>query len=397
MALYRYKALTEYGKISRGYVLGSTRNLALQILYQRKLEPIRLVYSWSVWQKVNLGKNRREALRFFVYLAYAVESGKRIPQALLEMHSSFSGTFRDIVSTVHQDLLRGVLLSEACHAYPQIFDSVVLALLQLGERSGQFLHICQKAQSYIRNQVVQRDQTLKALGYPMFSLGTFCVAFWVITHSVLPELLDLLDEQKIPLSCVTHVLRILCQGSFGGLPMGILVGALGAALGYALFYPYSKRWIMESSFRYLPGKQWRADTHYERFFSALYLLCQADMSLMASLPVAASVPSSSYLRSFLFKVHPRIQSGEHLYEALQDAPLLRDFFLQLLHSGEKNGKLMESLWQVIQILQYELSHRMEKTLTWAPTLILCVVSGFFVLLIQGVFMPLYGNIGNLYD
>lgn len=397
MTIYRYKALTEKGERKKGYVHGDSKEDIKNILRTKNLQPL---YVWKVWNFVFLlqeKKNLSQLVRFFLYLEYATRSGKSIADALGEMKSSFTGSFRHIVDSIQQDVWSGYSLSEACAAYPSTFSPVLHALLTLGEKSGKFSNICEKARQHVQEHMIQKDRLWKVLSYPLFTSFLLIVAFHFILQGILPELLVLMKDNSAPPSFTTNLCMIISEFSFKihGIYLTLFMAFFSGT--YLLFLPFSRLWCYKIFFSYWPWKNWIAESHYSRFFGALHLLCHAEVPLMTALPASINTCSSFYLQKFLTRAYIHIQKGTPLWKAFQEVPFIRAFFLNLLYDGEKNGQIIESLHHVSTLLRYEITQRKDLIFLWISPILFCVIGIFLLLLIHGVFLPLYETMVIFHD
>ncbi len=390
-------ALTEHNQRKKGYMHGLHKEEIKKTLRTKNLQPLYVRKIWRFLFRLHEKKNLSRLIRFFLYLEHATRSGKSIADALEEMRTAFVGPFGHIVDNIQQDVRQGFSISEACLAYPSTFSPVLHALLTLGEKSGKFSYICEKARHHVQEHMIQKDRLWKVLSYPIFTSFLLIIAFHLILHGILPQLLALLNDLNIPLSFTTHLCKVMSEVSFRtfGFPVLLLLSFfLG---GYLLFYPLSRAWTHKVFFSYWPWSTWIAESHYSRFFGALHLLCHAEVPFMTALPAAINTCSSFYVQKFLLDAHQHIHRGVPLWQAFQELPFIRPFFLHLLHDGEKNGQLVESLHHVTTLLLYETSQRKDLIFVWMAPILFCIIGLFLLLLIHGVFLPLYETMVIFHD
>src|SRR5690606_12291795 len=122
----------------------------------------------------------RELLAFYRQSAKLIKSGVPILQTLfLLSQENEGGYFKQVLEDLHRRVREGNSLSDALSAYPRIFSSFDIGMLQTGEAAGRLDEVLSKVPDYRQKQHEFNSRVRGALAYPafIFLMGAATVSF----------------------------------------------------------------------------------------------------------------------------------------------------------------------------------------------------------------------------
>jgi type IV pilus assembly protein PilC len=137
--------------------------------------------------------------------------------------------------------------------------------------------------------------------------------------------------------------------------MSVLIAAFGSYL-YASSEPGQR--VMHAIQLRLPlfGSLFRT-LHLARGLRMVGTMAAAGINLVDCVAVATDLCGNVHYRNMWTDVSSRIQTGKPMAEALAANPLVPRSVSQMIHSGEKSGKLAHVMEQVANFSETELKER----------------------------------------
>ena len=188
-------------------------------------------------------------------LALLLNSGVTIDRGLAVIKRNTSSAPQSrLVASLHDAVRRGESLSDAMLAEPEVFNSLYINLVRLGESSGTLPKIFSRLSEDIKFQSELKRKIIQALTYPavIFSVCILCIVF--IFNYIVPQMSGLFQGlPEIP----TYTAFLLGASEWmiqyqWSLLLGIF--ALVAAVIALLKTPSGARRIDDALFQYLRKK-----------------------------------------------------------------------------------------------------------------------------------------------
>ena len=117
--------------------------------------------------------------------------------------------FREIISSMLEDMEGGKMLSQVLENQPAIFDSVFSNLVRAGEQTGKLTEIFESLAASIKWQDELITQTRSLLIYPTMVLTVVSAVILFLLVYLVPQLVSLLKNMGIELPLQTRVLIFL--------------------------------------------------------------------------------------------------------------------------------------------------------------------------------------------
>ena len=334
----------------------------------------------------------RAVSQFFNELSTMLGTGIAIDQGL-SILSEYAA--EDTVAVVAHDLQSrvssGQMISAAMSAFPRIFSPLAVAVLRMGERSGQLA-----AQMQVLSRWYQRDDRLRqqmgaALTYPLITLG-FCLVIVVAGPAVLFRgLFQMLQQADMQLPWITRALIGFSNATLN--PLAWLALAGGLFMGWRLYF-----WLVPPERARLRHDRWLRGLYVLgplmqmqallRFARALGVVATSGMALHDGLTLAAACTGSPGFELAVAGARQRVIEGEPLSRALAETGLFPKLFTLTLTAAEETGDMANSLRHLSEIYELELECRVEAASGAMGPIVTVLVGGMVGLLNLATLLPI---------
>lgn len=206
MARFEYRALTPDGVSQAGQIDAPDEEAAYAELRSRRLTVLELDL---IREQKNVedyvARLRRISLQTLVVftrqLATMIGAGVTIFEALVTLEESEDNPkFREVVSELAVAIEGGSSLSDALRKHPEVFNRLYVAMVEVGEQSGNLEQTLLGVAAELERQLRLRRQVRAAMAYPLIvALFAFLVSMLIIVL-IVPRFADLFTEYgaKLP-------------------------------------------------------------------------------------------------------------------------------------------------------------------------------------------------------
>jgi len=170
MSAFEYKAMDGSGKTVLGRIDASNDDdlelrltrMGLDLITARPAAKRRLR-----WQRGQVG--RPELVTFCFHLEQLARAGVPIMDALRDLRDSVNNQrFREVISSLLEDIEGGKTLSQALARFPGFFSPVFVSLISAGEESGMLPDVLRRLTESLKWQDELASHTRKIIMYPAF-------------------------------------------------------------------------------------------------------------------------------------------------------------------------------------------------------------------------------------
>lgn len=339
----------------------------------------------------NVKITRDDVIQFSTQLAIMVETGVTLSEALDCIATQTERpNVKKLIADVARQVQGGADFSAALARHPRSFPRLYVALIKASEKSGMMSKLLVRANTYLKDEAEILRKVKGALTYPGIMLAFATTTTIFLLAFVLPKFTGIYAGKGAALPVPTKVLMNL-SGFLVGHWMAIIAGlSTLAVLGYLYFTTEGGarvgHWIQIN----VPmiGKMFRK-LHLARTLRMVGTMAGAGVNLIDAVQTAQDLCGNTYYRELWGKVSEQIQAGKQLSEPLFASPLVPRGISQMLHSGEKSGKLASVMEQVSGYAEQELKEQIaELTRYIEPAMIIImglIIGGVALALLLPIF------------
>jgi len=391
---FYYKAMDHHGRIVQGQLGANNVNDLEWRLERMGLDLIH--YQTKRSRHFQIGKvSRLELITFCFHMENLTRAGVPLIDGLSDLRDSLSQSrFREIVSSLVENIQGGARLSEAMADFPEVFDQVFVSLIRTGEESGNLSIVFQHLTETLKWRDEMMAKTKKLLMYPAFmGIVIVGVLFFIMMYLV-PKLVDFIKSVGAELPLHTKIL-INVSDFFVNY------------WGLILIAPIAMIFLWQAMLRLIPRLYFLTDrmklrvwiigpilekmilARFATFFALLY---GAGITVLDSLNLSKGVIGNRVIEQALQQVIDNIADGVSISESFERARLFPPLVLRMVRVGESTGELDAALANVSYFYNREVTESVEKIQTLVEpvmTVILGLLLGWVVLSVLG---PIYDTI-----
>jgi len=411
MARFVYKARGAYGQVE-GVQEASNAAQVADILRQKDLIPVSIKPENSSTAALagTLGvggsntngqaepvrwpppKVTEEDVMLFSRQIYSLlKAGVPILRALAGLQETTTNlAMKKVIYEVRRSLEGGVDLGNSFAQHPKVFNNFYVAMVRVGETSGQIDHIFMRLYKHMEFEQFMRKQVKSALRYPSFVILAMVIAIGVINVMVIPAFETVFRSMGSDLPVPTKILMASSRLTieYGWYLMGMV------AVGFFVF----KQWRDTPAGR-MAWDAWLVrlplvgpivtQASLSRFARAFALSLRSGVPLERALSSVAMTADNTFLAERIEGMRDSITRGDSLTRAAVAAGIFTPMVLQMIAIGEETGMLDELLEEIGELYGNEVEYSI-KTLSQQIEPILVIFLGAVVLLLAlGVFLPMW--------
>ncbi|MBP7142189.1 MAG: type II secretion system F family protein [Opitutaceae bacterium] len=389
MPRFSYTARDRTGTPSSSSIEAPSRKDALRLLSARGLTPLRIDEEASPGRKASpvgkaqprtnpadpapsgrpastrrrgaeRGPSRRERLPFLTALEDLTSSGLSAGEAIRLLSVRIKEPqLRALSGGLWERIGEGASLSTAMLAFPGVFDSASVNLIQAGEATGSLNDVLKRIIAHLTEQRELRRQLVSALAYPVFMMFVAVGVILFFLFYLLPKLQTLLSALGGELPAST---RILVATSDFLIRYGVflLVGGAVAAIAFWRWYRTRPgREAIDAAMLKLPLLGPFAISRTVLAISqTLSVLLENGITTVEALRMTARQIVNSVHREAFEEASNRVLEGEALSQALGRTACFPDLVLDQLSVGENTGNIVPALKKVSVTYQQTISQQL---------------------------------------
>lgn len=400
MEVYRYSGVNRFGKRVRGEVQASNEQDLEQRLRSAQID----LLSFKVKSPGLLGGfghhkiSRRQIITLTTQFKQLLKAGVPLMEIIDDLRKSDdSDATREMLSAVYESMEGGQSFSQALKPYENRLGSVYIALVAVGEKSGQMATVLDRLEAMLKWEESLAAKAKKVMVYPSIVGLVVLAVILMMMLFVVPELVSFIREMGGELSFATESLIAVS-------------GFMQHYLLELVFVPFVlwlvvKWWKKRSSDfrvqmdRLLFKAPIIGSVLYKlkiaRFASTLAVMHSAGIHFGESLKLSATVVGNAYLQRNIEQAMTLIEEGETIHQAFALAEVFPSMAVRMVKVGEQTSNMDEALRNVSDYYDTEAKEtidRIEPAIEPFLTVVMALVVGWVMLAVLG---PVYETISKV--
>jgi type II secretory pathway component PulF len=297
---------------------------------------------------------------------------------------------REVIEAVNNGLPLSKAFKDA-----GIVSSHTLALMSLGEVSGNLSSNLQVAALQNEKEVVFRSRVRSALAYSSFVLVTALVVGTGVSWYVLPQIADFFIGLNAPLPPITRAIialgLFLQKYGYVFVPSFLIVFSI---IFYFLFSFPKTRFIGHSILFHLPIiKKLILETEVSRFGFLSGTMVRAGVPLHTVFELLPSTTTFGNYRTLYEQISRRIVEGSSFQKIFSGDKRMGKLIplpvRQMMVAAEQSGTLSETLVKIGEIYEAKVDATSHSIPAFLEPALLLVIGAMVAVLALGVLMPIY--------
>ena len=359
MATLGYVAIRPDGRIIHGKTEALSEEALANQLQKERLELVELRDADEISRFVRRqvlreasGREkitRRHAADLFFQLGTLLKAGVPLIQALEQIAIGLpTGPLQGVVRNLSAQVQSGASLHEAFSQFPRAFPPVVIALVQVADKTGTLPQVCAELRAYLVWLDRMMSDVKQAVRYPLIILGVAILFIFVIFSFVVPRFATILKEMKIPLPPLTQFVMgvsTFCSAYW----WQTLATVGGLILGLNLLIKKSapfRLWLDRIKLKLPVFGPVILMISITRFTQNLATMYRSGLLILDSLRSCRNLVGNEALADAVDRVHNGVAGGRKIAETMKETGLFPPLVLQMVATGENTGQLAEALQNV---------------------------------------------------
>lgn len=395
MAIYKYRARTNDGRVTQGAVEAVTESDAAELLSEKGLIVLALSEtsqksgrSWNI----NIGNVKHKDLVIFSrQLSVMISATVPIVQSLrILAQQTVNPLFIEKIIEMADDVDGGMRLSDALSKHKKVFSHFYIAMVKSGETSGKLDEILQYLADQMEKDYDLINRIKSAMIYPVFIISSMLVVGFLMMTFVVPNMVKMLEDTGAELPLLT---RILVDTStfmnnnwyyiiFGVAGLIVLVRWwLGSEVG-KMTWDSAK--IQIPIFGVLFKK-----VYIVRFTRSLSTLIRGGVPISSALAITAEVVDNRAYEKIILDTVDEVEGGNSMATVFVRSKLVPKMLSQMMVIGEKTGKLDTVLERLSNFYSREIDNLVEGLTALIEPLILIVMGVGVGAMVAAIMLPMF--------
>ena len=399
MAAFEYKAVDKSGRTARGK-LDAANEIDLELRLRKMgldLITTRLLRSHSpTLASGNI--TRQDLITFCFDLEQISRAGIPILEGLRDLRDGMENPrFREVLTSVIEDIEGGKTMSQALGAFPHVFNSVFISLIRAGEISGTLTEVFENLGGTLKWQDELISQTRRLLVYPaLVFVVVLCVMLFLLLYLV-PQVTSLMKTMGLVLPIQTRVLIWLSDITATFWPVLIVLPVIVAAgINFMVRTNTRARYLWDYAILRLPVTgvilQKIILARFANFFALMY---RSGITILDAVKTSEDIVANRVIAEGLQRAGQQINAGESLPEAFANLGLFPPLVIRMLRVGESTGALDVALMNITYFYNRDVRESVDKALKLLEPMLTLVLGGMLALVLFSVLTPIYDIIGKL--
>lgn len=401
MAFYNYTSLSPDGKRHKG-IKEATSEADLKVKLKNNNEYLISCQIAKEKRRSNFltASNRvppKVVATFCRQFAILIETGVPLVDALNTLRKqNFSTYFRNVISDIYDNVLKGVYLSEAFKKYPKIFKSFFINMIRVGEISGNLDVVLVKVADYMENDQKIKSKTKSAMVYPTFLLILVVIVSFALMIFVIPEFEKIITSTGGKLPMITQVIlnisRFFVNYWIYIIPITIAVIGL-------LFLFFKKtnpgKYIKNFFAIHIPViKNIAIYTITTRFCTAFSILISSGLSVIDALTALIPILDNRLFETKFIYAIEDIKRGKRIAPSIEKCDIFPKMLIEMLDVGEETGRIPQVCDTVANYYQTELSAAVTRATSLLEPIVIIILGILVGIVILAVMLPIMDSTIN---
>ncbi|KXJ61410.1 type II secretion system F family protein [Cycloclasticus sp.] len=398
MASYAYKAVRNDGKIIKGTLEALNVHDLESKLERTGCEVItakeKVRSSFFVQKKIT----RRDLIDYLVHMEQMLGAGVPLIESLEDFREGLEASqLKDVMSSLIDKIESGQTLSESMAAEGNVFTSLMIELVKVGEVSGQLASMFGEMKDALKWQDELIAQTKKLLMYPLFvGVVVFGVLCFMMIYLV-PQMTGFIIEMGGELPFHTKLLMSVSD-FFVEFWYLVLLTPIMIFLGvkYLLNHNEKIKLVFDKYILHLLGiGPVLKKIILARFATNFALLYRSGIGVLDGLKITQGVVNNQYVEKEINYIYGLVTEGSAISDAFARTNLFPQLVLRMIRVGEQTGGLDKALVNVSYFYNRDVKDSIDKVQSMIEpvmTVTLGLILGWVMLSVLG---PIYDLIGGL--
>ncbi len=305
--------------------------------------------------------------------------------------------FKDVIKNLSGNIRKGKSLSESMEQYPKIFSSLFIAMIRVGEESGNLSESLK-----IVGEQIERDNTLRkkikgAMIYPLIIVIAMIIIAILMLIYVVPTLISTFQELGVDLPASTKAI-IFISGFLTSHTLSFILSLFFVIVAgsFALQSETGKRAVSTIILKLPIFSPLVKKINSARTSRTLASLISSGVDILDALDITKDVLQNHHYKAVLEQAKKDIQKGLPLSESFKKANKLYPVLVgEMMSVGEETGQLSSMLTRLADFYEEDVSNTTNNMSTIIEPVLMVIIGaavGFFAI---SMIKPMYSMMNGI--
>jgi type IV pilus assembly protein PilC len=400
MSAFVYKAIDKQGRPARGALEAANevdlelrlRRMGLDLITYREQEK-------TAASRLARGTvSRVDLITFCIDVEQIARSGIPLIDGLRDLRDAMENPrFREILTTVIEDMEGGKVLSQCLATHPAVFTPVFVSLVRAGELAGTLPEVFVSLGNSLRWQDELSSMTKRLMIYPTMVLVIVSAVVIFLLVWLVPQITQLIKTMRVEIPIQTRMLTFLSDfirawwPFIVGVPVAIVVPLfvwVRRSEKASYLWDYAKLRMPLTG----PILQKIILSRFASFFAMMY---RSGITVLDALRNSEEIVGNRVIADGLRRATQQINAGESLAEAFQNIGMFPSLVVRMLRLGEATGALDTALMNVNYFYGRDVRESVDKAMKLIEPALTVVLGLILAFILWAVLAPVYDILGKL--
>jgi len=393
---YRYVAYTKTGERVQGTIDAASEGMAEEALWQSdyiivSLKPVRPRPGLAELMPTFFGVKTRDLIVFSRQLATLIESGITILSGLQMLEEQITNrALKTALMEVVGDIQEGESLSEALKKHPQVFPTIYIRMIDVGERMGNIEGVLRQLATYMEKREALTRRVRGAMAYPAFIILLAIGVVFIMMTFTLPGIMGLFGEFEAELPTATRILIAITN--FTTIHRSRILAAAVSAVTLASLYtrtPIGRRQRDLLLLKIPVVGSINTQSNISRLCHTMSILLRAGLPIAEIMDLIVQTTGNVIFREALERVRTEMLQGHGLSRRMSQDKVFPTLLGQMVRVGEETGTLDSNLETLALFYEEEADRKISALTGMMEPALMLFVGGLVGFLAISVIMPMY--------
>ncbi len=401
MRKYHYEAKDgATNKVVKSIVQADSEHAAAKVLMEQGYMPLNIKSADDEGGLLGKLTNRittKDKIIFLRQLSTLIGAGLPLAQSLRTVtEQTENKKLQEVIQDVLSEVEGGNTLSKAFAKYPNVFDTIVIALVTAGEASGTLDEALRRVATQKEKDSAMMGKIKGAMIYPGIVLAVIVGVMLFMLLSVVPQVQKLYDDMNQTLPMLTAIM--IAAADFIRNFWWLLLIVLGIG-GY-----FFKQYLATDAGIHAKDTMKLNIPMFGGMFRKLYMarftrtgqtLLATGVAMLDMLRISAESVSNSIIAEEISRAAEKVKGGKALSVALQKEEYILVMVPQMIKIGEQSGKIDEMMGKTAQVYEDELEQEIKALTTTIEPILMVVMAVMAGGMVGAILFPIYSLVGNI--
>jgi len=333
----------------------------------------------------------KEITLFGRQLSSLIKSGVPILRALwIIQEQTQNPPMQKFLIKAQEEINNGRPLSSVLAEYPKYFSPLYVAMVRMGEDSGNLEEAMLRISDYRQRQEEIYSRVRTAMAYPILMGFTGIGTIVFMLTFVIPKLTKLFTSLGTNLPVPTRILMSI-SAVFQKPLLWVVLGTfllIFVTLSRLQAERMKNLWSVVS-LRLPVVKGFVVKSELARFSRTFELLIKSGLPILRAIETSIPVLSNRVFRKELEKAREELTGGGSLGRSLRESGAFPLFMTNLILVAEESGKLDEAMQEIAQFYEHETDEQIKIMTSLMEPLMILVMGVIVGFIVMAMMLPMF--------